>query len=469
MQPFYALSASFFVIAIVFHTYQKSVIESIRTLSLGNAHACVVFDDKRMKCWGVSVGLGLGPWSVHNDLGDDLDEINSFLPYFSLGINTTILDVTCGGFHTCALLNETGVKCFGMNTFGQAGLETGADPIGFVTNYFGDRLPYVNLGTMEHVRYIASGNQHTCILFASGNIKCFGLGSYGQLGNEQVADVGRLKNQMGEHLPFINIGTNLKVNSLHISSTAHHACVIVSKTPFGVSHRMKCWGRNDDYQLGYGDNNHRGDNKNEMGDNLPFVDLGSESRVIHISTSITHTCVQLINLQVKCYGKGSHGELGHGSKSSINDISSNAPSIPVESGQYIVKISTGTFLTCILLKDHLSVKCFGVNEFGQLGQGDGKSRGDSPLSTPDKIPAIQLGTGSLKIHSIHSGSEFNCIWFVDQTVKCFGNGSRGQLVRGSSANIGLVPDDMGQNLMFAQFYDTPTQCKPVEQEQMSIT
>merc|ERR1719474_1539050 len=37
---------------------------------------------------------------------------------------------------------------------------------------------------------------------------------------------------------------------------------------------VKCWGRGDYGQLGYNDLENRGDNPNEMGDNLPFLDLG---------------------------------------------------------------------------------------------------------------------------------------------------------------------------------------------------
>ena len=48
--------------------------------------------------------------------------------------------------------------------------------------------------------------------------------------------------------------------------------------------------------------NHLGDEQNEMGDNLLYIDLGSGRSVKMISTGGIHTCVLLDNEQVKCFG-----------------------------------------------------------------------------------------------------------------------------------------------------------------------
>lgn len=48
----------------------------------------------------------------------------------------------------------------------------------------GDALPTVNLGTSETAVEVTTASQHTCALLASGGVKCWGRGFYGNLGLE---------------------------------------------------------------------------------------------------------------------------------------------------------------------------------------------------------------------------------------------------------------------------------------------
>ena len=73
-------------------------------------------------------------------------------------------------------------------------------------------------------------------------------------------------------------------------------------------------------QLGYGDTNNRGDGPNEMGDNLPTVDLGSGKKAKFFEAGYYHTCAVLNDDTVKCWGK-KYGQLGYGdTKSRIEEI-----------------------------------------------------------------------------------------------------------------------------------------------------
>ena len=65
---------------------------------------------------------------------------------------------------------------------------------------------------------------------------------------------------------------------------------------------VKCWGENDSGQLGLGDMDNRGDGSNEMGDNLPAVDLGTGRTATAIQSGLNHTCAILDNGSVKCWG-----------------------------------------------------------------------------------------------------------------------------------------------------------------------
>ncbi len=85
-----------------------------------------------------------------------------------------------------------------------------------------------------------------------------------------------------------------------------------------------------------------------------------------------------------------------------------------------------------------------------MGQGDRNSRGDTIESLISKLPAIDFGTGSLKVESIYSGSNHNCAIFVDSSMRCFGRNDFGQLAIGSNQNIGDKSNEMGKNLSIAQ-------------------
>ena len=82
---------------------------------------------------------------------------------------------------------------------------------------------------------------------------------------------------------------------------------------------MKCWGGNDRGQLGLGDTDHRGDAPFEMGDNLPFVDLGPGAEAAWLATQENHTCALLVDGRLKCWGANDDGQLGVGDTADRGD------------------------------------------------------------------------------------------------------------------------------------------------------
>ena len=101
--------------------------------------------------------------------------------------------------------------------------------------------------------------------------------------------------------PFIHYHCN---SQKYIWFMSQHSCHI---NPNG---KLKCWGNNSHGRLGLGDTTTRGDNANEMGDNLSLVDLGIESKVKQIAMGGEHTCVILINDKMKCWGNNQYGQTG---------------------------------------------------------------------------------------------------------------------------------------------------------------
>ena len=84
--------------------------------------------------------------------------------------------------------------------------------------------------------------------------------------------------------------------------------------------------------MGQSDTSSRGDGSNEMGDSLPAVDLGSGITARSISAGGSHTCAVLDNSSIKCWGLNDSGQLGLGDNSTRGDDTG-------EMGEYLPTIS----------------------------------------------------------------------------------------------------------------------------------
>lgn len=448
---FFTIIFSFSNYIIPVHAVFNPITKPIISYCCGSNHACAVFDTNQVKCWGYAsfIGTLTGYGASASTVGDNI-------PYFNPGSSVSVTKVTCSDGGTCFLLNTGDVKCVGLNNVGQIGigLPTTTSPIGASSGHVGDTLPTVLLGSGVVVTSIAGGWSHTCALTSTGQVKCYGRNQVGQLGYGDTTDRGSDSSFMGNSLAFVSLGSSVTAVSIHSSSSSFHNCVILS-APIASVQRIKCWGLNNFGQLGYGNTNYRGDQTNEMGDSLPLVDLGTESRVNFLTLGMYHSCAVLINDVFKCWGSGIYGQLGSGSNATIMATGDSLPSVLIDSGKIVKLLSNGWHHICIVYDDYLTLKCFGYDYNGHLGQGDRLDRGNTPTTMIPLIPAIQLGTGSLKISSLFSGANFNCLIFNDNSVKCFGDCYNGQCANGASGWLGYTPGQMGSNLQFAELF-SPT-------------
>ena len=93
---------------------------------------------------------------------------------------------------------------------------------GDISDHMGDRLPFVDLGTDFHAVQITSGHRHTCALSSLGKLKCWGRGPAVGLNfsTRSSAGVGNSPNEMGDQLPFLDLGLEV----LQISAGNYHTC-----------------------------------------------------------------------------------------------------------------------------------------------------------------------------------------------------------------------------------------------------
>ncbi len=146
----------------------------VTALTAGGGHACALMQGGAVKCWGQN---------NFGQLGNDT-RTNSSAPVNVVGLSTGVIAVAAGGSHTCALLDSGGVMCWGQNDSGQLG--NGTLDL--------SRIPVDVTGLAGRARAIAAGGTHTCAVMEDGGVMCWGFNGNGQLGNtDTVGFEGRYR------------------------------------------------------------------------------------------------------------------------------------------------------------------------------------------------------------------------------------------------------------------------------------
>ena len=413
-------------------TFDLTVTASSATIiSAGFNHSCAVLDNGSAKCWGYNQNGPLGiDNNTPNTMGDSSGEMAQ-LTGINLGTGRTATSISAGTQHTCALLDNASVKCWGYNLYGQLGIDN--------NNSMGDgsgemaQLTGINLGTDRTATAISAGYDHTCALLDNASVKCWGWNHYGHLGIGSNVNMGDGSGEM-DSLSSINLGTGRTATA--ISAGYYHSCAVLDNAS------VKCWGRNNYGQLGIGKASIEGRYSREMGDNLTVANLGTGRTATAIAAGTFHSCAVLDNGSVKCWGYNNYGQLGIDNTTTMGDDSGemgdNLPAVDLGTGRTATAISAGASHSCALL-DNGAVKCWGYNYYGQLGIDNTTDMGDGSGEMA-QLTGINLGTGRTAT-AISAGMYHNCAKLDNGAVKCWGRNNLGQLGIENTTQMG---DDSGE-------------------------
>ncbi|MHB1138719.1 MAG: RCC1 domain-containing protein [Microthrixaceae bacterium] len=314
---------------------------------------------------------------------------------------TTVPFVPTGSFavlsgghdQTCALTPQGGVKCWGSNGKGQLGNgSTVTSPLMVDVS-----------GLTSGVAAISSGRDHTCALTDSGGVKCWGK-TLGQ------SDMDEMDDPLYQTTPVDVPGLTSGV--AHISSGEHHTCAV---TDAGA---VKCWGKNDGGQLG-------DDTTSNSFTPVDVVGLGSG--IASVEVGDRHTCAVTTSGGVKCWGLNYGGQLGDDT-----DTSSSVPVDVLGLGAGVASVELGTLFSCAVTTAG-GVKCWGYNQFGQIGDGTNTDRW-----TPTQVSGLTSGVSALS-----AGDLKICALMTSGGVKCWGNNSSGGLGDGTKDPRSVPVDVVG--------------------------
>ncbi|HEV8551624.1 MAG TPA: hypothetical protein VGQ57_21395 [Polyangiaceae bacterium] len=400
-------------------------------LSAGGGAVCALFASGNVKCWGSNLYGHLGYGNTKN-IGDD--ELPSAVGTVSLSKSAGVVaqQLSVGLTHTCALLSDGTVKCWGRSAFGELGY-------GSTDNVGDDELPSdvtpVSVTTTPgiSVTQLSAGGTHTCALLSDGTIKCWGQGDYGQLGYADGDDLG--DDELPSDRPAVSVSTTPGVTVTQVSAGFSHTCALLSDGT------VKCWGANQDGQLGRGTPNNLHDD--ELPSEVDPIPLTNTPGVIAtaIQAGNTTSCALLSDGSVKCWGSAEEELVGTGLTGPVLDPSSVGPiGVSTNPALSVTEIALGNLHACVRLSDG-ACTCWGNSAYGQLGYGNTDTIGDDEL--PSSAGTVEVTTGSgVTVAEIVTGSSFTCALLSDDAVKCWGDNGGGELGNGKIDGYAVGDDEL---------------------------
>ncbi len=281
-------------------------------LAAGAGHSCALTASGGVRCWGDN---------TFGQLGDDSTE-QRLTPVAVVGLpdGSIVTALAAGNNHTCALLADGSVYCWGRNNNGQLG---GATPTFSAT-------PSRVQGSAG-VTALVAGADHTCVLSNTG-ARCWGANASGQLGNQETTNSAA---------PVLINGLSGPVSML--AAGAAHTCALTDTS-------VQCWGANASGQLGDG----------TIEPKLQPVAISEFSAVVPLVAGANHTCAATAS-GASCWGANNRGQLGDGTQAN------KLTPVAVQNLSKPTVLTGGSEHSCALING--GVKCWGSNFRGQLGDG----------------------------------------------------------------------------------------------------
>ncbi len=393
---------------------------TVTDVSAGDVYTCAVLSDGTVRCWGsqdrdarvlgdgtfrphpfprvargvaeaVQIATSIAQVCVRRPAGAVLCwGYSDGTPSVILGLNVA-RDLNGNGEHMCAVRSDGSAVCFGGNDYGQLG-------DGTTTRTTTPVVVRGATGPLADVTQIAAGRSHTCALFASGAVHCWGDDSEGQLGNGAAGSTRTAS------------ATAVLTGAVLVASGEGHSCAIVD------GGGVRCWGRDAEGQLGDGPGADRSD--------VPVTVVDEDGvplrGVTRLALGALHSCAVGEGGTVRCWGRGDEGQAG--------PQRTRVERATLVAGLTASRVTAGRAHTCVLTTDG-AVSCFGSNREGQLG--DAASVRTSPVAVRELTGVEQASAGARHTCAV-TGERVAWCWGSNENYR-LGDGTEGE--RGTPGRV----------------------------------
>ncbi|WAS95177.1 RCC1 domain-containing protein [Nannocystis punicea] len=237
------------------------------------------------------------------------------------------------------------------------------------------------------VEELAAGSFHTCARLRGGQVRCWGMGASGQLGDGSAARSER---------PVVVAGID---DAVQIAAEGERTCAV------RADGSVWCWGQNPALEV-----------EAAPSRALPQPVPGWRD-VRQLALGFDHDCAVVGSGGVVCSGQGDHGALGDGGFFSAGPVA-------VVRLEAAVEVAVGYAFSCARTTAG-EVFCWGWNELGQCGDGSGRDH-----LTPSQVPGIA------EARALTAGFDHACALLADGTAACWGGDTFGQRGDGGDTTVG---------------------------------
>ena len=403
------------------------------TISSGKSHSCAILVNGQVACWG---------WNSYGQLGDNtlVDRSTPVIAQLPSSKDAVMIDV--GASHTCAVMNDGSMYCWGLNANGQ--LADGTTAFKKVPTQ--SQLP---LGKSAVI--VSAGESHTCVLTNDSAVYCVGSNSEGQLGDSTTID--------RTSLVEVAWNQNNSISTAYYSSgySIDQQLLVSGWGDFNFSSSQLPTGFTLDNQLGIieydgaqtlGQNiisvsvtngissksvsftvevfefDNREGQINSFAYTAGFGSTSTNENALSINAGYLYGCLQTPDFRMKCWGYNAHGQIGRG-----NVATGTSPEYVSNTNMKSTKsMDVEAYNSCSIDNEN-QLWCWGYNNLGQIGDGTVTSR-----SIPTRVSGFSEG-----ILQVSTGSSHTCALTVQRDAYCWGENSYGQS-SSSSATTQSLPN-----------------------------
>ncbi len=361
----------------------------LESITAGRDHACGLTPAHVAYCWGNNAAGALGNPAVNTPCLGASDPCSAK----PVRVATSVLfaSISAGDGFTCAVSTGGAPYCWGDNTYGQLGIGSQNST---------SRPAKVGIEGVAFAA-ISAGDTHACALTTAGAAYCWGSNDGGKLGTGRTG---------GGHTVPVPVAGRLVFRT--VSAGYFHTCAVTRDG------RAYCWGRNDQGEVG--------DAPRAPAAAPARVAGGAAFRDVQAAVQFDYSCGVDAGGAVWCWGANCFNQLG--ADSLLEQC--GTPPMPCATKPSAVRLAgaardVGAAFShsCALGADG-GVFCWGDNNSGQLGNG---SVGDRSIS-----PTAVLGGATYRALAV--GREFTCAVTTAGAPQCWGLNERGQLGTGDGGN-----------------------------------